>query len=707
MADNDGMAAVFRRMREPRLGTLLIASNVAATLLAVGLAGWVGIGLLRRLADQEARERVRTAGQATAEAVERAGGRLAASAQLLAALPSLPRLAARRDATALGPFLERFRATSGLAGCAVVDASGVVAQAGEDAPWDELVAAAKLPGTAFLHAGPGGAGWSLYAMADVPDLPGARVAVRRGVDETLARTSEQRAGASIAIVDPAETATARAESHRDPRVLARRTGESAVGRSDDGSYLAVVPIAGPSGQIVALVESTLPASVAREPARQLARTLIVLTAAIAAVAAFAGLVLARRVARPLGQLTAAAARIGRGDLSAPVPRAPGSEIGTLSSAMEDMRARILELMNELRRRQVEAETVVAGIAEGVYAVDRERRIRFLNPQAATLLGIDGASAIGRFCGDVLNPRGPNGVRPCEEDCPILHARFRGNSRARELLALGSGESRSVMITSSPPAADSGGAPGGLVQFQVLRDETDVEASRRLRDAILANISHEFRSPLSAQLASLELLRDRLPELSRDETQTLVLSLERGTLRLTRLIDNLLESTRIEAGRMTLRRQQVALDQVVEEAVEMMSPLVEQRRQSLELDLPFPLPPITGDSARLIQVFVNLLANANKFSGDGTTISIGGEVREREIELWVEDEGPGLPAGPVDAVFERFTRSAADEPAQSGMGLGLWIVKSVVERHGGRVRPSRLDRGTRMSVVLPRELDRAA
>jgi K+-sensing histidine kinase KdpD len=236
----------------------------------------------------------------------------------------------------------------------------------------------------------------------------------------------------------------------------------------------------------------------------------------------------------------------------------------------------------------------------------------------------------------------------------------------------------------------------------MRDETEIEATRRSRDAILANISHEFRTPLSAQLASIELLRDRLGELSTEEARSLVLSLERGALRLTQLIDNLLESVRIEAGRLSVRLQPVALDEIVEEAVDLTSPLIAQRGQTLAIDLPFPLPQVQGDAPRLVQVFVNLLANANKFSPSGSTIRIGGAVKGAAVTLWVEDEGPGLAPGDETSIFERFERSMGLEPEQSGLGLGLWIVKSIVDRHGGRVeaRIGTAAVGTRMCIVLP-------
>jgi K+-sensing histidine kinase KdpD len=249
---------------------------------------------------------------------------------------------------------------------------------------------------------------------------------------------------------------------------------------------------------------------------------------------------------------------------------------------------------------------------------------------------------------------------------------------------------------------SAGPVDGL-QVQVMRDETELEATRRLRDTILANISHEFRTPLAAQLASLELLRDRLGSLTADETRTLLLSLERGTMRLTQLIDNLLESVRIESGRLSIRKQPLALDEVVEEAVAMTSHLLAQRRQEIDVDLPYPLPAVVGDAPRLTQVFVNLLANAHKFAPEGTRIRIGGAVAGDEVTLWVEDEGPGLPPGGEAEIFRRFYRSPGEEPNESGLGLGLWIVKSIVERHQGRVEARRVagGTGTRMCIVLPR------
>jgi signal transduction histidine kinase len=525
------------------------------------------------------------------------------------------------------------------------------------------------------------------------------------LDPEFARQIAGQVGLPVSILDPERALDDPADPRMPLRAEVLATGQPGSARLDSaGLYLSVRPLRDPAGEVAALVETELPRAAVASSLARLVREFLLVALLVALLAILSGFLLSRRLTRPVQALTASAARIGLGDLSTPAPRAPGAELGTLAATMDEMRRRLLQLTSELRRRQAEGEAILTGIVEGVFSVDRDRRIRYLNPSAAALLGVRPEAAIGRFCGDVLNPRRRDGTRPCEESCPILHARFRGGASATEHLLRPDGTRRAVVIASAPPAEDQ--------QVQVLRDETDVEAARRQRDAVLANISHEFRTPLSAQLASLELLRDRLlrsPEGLDSETRDLVLSLERGSLRLTQLIDNLLESVRIESGQDSIRSRPVALDEVVEEAVEMTTPLLAQRGQSVQVDLPYPLPPIRGDAPRLIQVFVNLLANANKFAPWGSAVAVGGAVEPDRVILWVEDEGPGLPDASGLAsgrsLFDRFVRLAGEgeEPEAGGMGLGLWIVRSIVERHGGAVEagPGSGGVGMRLRIVLPR------
>ncbi|MDP2324468.1 MAG: ATP-binding protein, partial [Gammaproteobacteria bacterium] len=182
---------------------------------------------------------------------------------------------------------------------------------------------------------------------------------------------------------------------------------------------------------------------------------------------------------------------------------------------------------------------------------------------------------------------------------------------------------------------------------------------------------------------------------------LVHSLERGTVRLTRLIDNLLESVRIESGQLSVRRQSVELADIVDQARGLIEALMAQRQQVLQIELPDALPSIDGDGPRLTQVFVNLLANASKFAPEGSTIRVGARLHGEQLEAWVEDEGTGAPDLADTAIFERFYRGKDEEPEPTGLGLGLWIVKSIVERHGGTVSAGRTTEGrTRFSILLP-------
>jgi signal transduction histidine kinase len=534
------------------------------------------------------------------------------------------------------------------------------------------------------------------AIAEYPRSAQRRAFIANLLTDRLSAGPGEQDGVAVRLLPYSVFSSAPVDDFTSLHSAALADGHSAVQRIPKlDIYAASLPIFSSRGDVLAMIEARLPATEIDRATNQLVRRLVLTAIVLGLIAVLGGMILGELVAGPVRALTRAAVRLGQGDFSTSIPPRGPAEVGVLASTMEDMRRNLVDLTGALRRHEAEAQSVLAGIVEGVYAVDKSRVIRYLNPQAARLLGVKPEDAVGRFCGDVLKPCAEHGRRPCEFNCPILHARLEGRSQAVERLQARGNEARTTVITSS-------GMVEGL-QVQVIRDETELEAVRRARDSVLANISHEFRTPLAAQLASIELLREGLNTMPLEQQHELVWSLERGTLRLTQLIDNLLESVRIESGQLAIRRQSVDLAAVADDARALLGALLAQRNQRLLIEISRELPQVEGDAARLTQVLVNLIANASKFAPEGSTILIGAEVRNGSMAWWVEDEGPGLPEGDAISIFDRFRRGPAEEPEPGGLGLGLWIVKSIIDRHGGTIVAERTDQNrTRFTMTLPVE-----
>jgi signal transduction histidine kinase len=681
------------------LGAWIASINVAIVLLVVGGISISAIGSLRDLADQQGQSRVQLAGAMAREDLRRYGEDALTQAKSVAERQTFQRLLAERRASSIGPYLRRSCNSETIASCAVFEGDVLVGQAGVALPWTEIAASAAEQGERFLAA-PSASSYSILgASAQVGGATGRRLFVARLLDERLARTLSERVGLPIRLINYRDfVEEKKVDDFTRLHSAGLSDGRSAVARIENlGLYAASFPVFAATGEAIVLLEARLPSAEIDASVGGLVKRLLVTAIVLAALAVLAGVILGQQVTGPVGTLTDAAEKLGKGDFSTSIPVGGTKEVGQLAHTMEDMRNNLIELTGALRRREAEAQAVLGGIVEGVYAVDKSRVIRYLNPQAARLLGVQAHEAIGRFCGDVLKPCLENGQRPCETHCPIMRARVEGNAQATERLALRAGEPRTTIITSAAPVDE--------LQVQVIRDETELEGVRRARDSVLANISHEFRTPLAAQLASIELLREGLDSMPAEQQKELVLSLERGTLRLTRLIDNLLESVRIESGQLGIRHQSVAIGEVVEDADTLIGALLKQRRQRIELELPEDLPRVDGDGPRLTQVFVNLLANASKFAPEDSTVRVGAAHHDGTVTVWVEDEGPGVPDIESGSIFERFSRGPDEEPEPGGLGLGLWIVKSIVERHGGSIAARRTEAGkTRFEVKLPAAAD---
>jgi len=680
----------------------------------VGLASWLGGGsvfivllavaaiaitcaiLLNRLVEQQALVRAQLAVASARELLRRAGEDALSDARVLAERPTLQRLIDNEQNSGLEPFLRRFSETTATNVTALMRGETALAQSGPAMDWPEIATALQEQGERFVIAPKDGGPLIWGAAASVPGTA-VRAVTLKLTDQQLLDQLGRQVGAQLSAVNFA-TYHAPPDDDMTPlhtRALANPGGAASGKLARGNEYAATIVLAAQTGEVVGLLDARLSGAEFLAATHSFDWVLGVTAIIVAAIAGLLGVLYGRWLARPVVALRELAERIGRGDFSAALPAVAPLEVGALARSMDQMRGNLVDLTDTLRRREAEAQTVLNGVIEGVYAVDHERRIRYANAQVARLLGRPAGEIVGQFCGDVLQPQPVNGERPCERNCPILAARDSPHGSAREILCLRDGSTRSAIVLSAPPVQG--------VQVQILRDETDLEAARRARDSVLGNISHEFRTPLAALLASIELLRDGLNGMPPEAQRELLANVERGVLRLMRLIDNLLESVRIEAGQYSIRQQPVDLPDVIADARDLIEPLLRQRHMTLELDDSGLGGSVRGDAQRLGQVFVNLIANAAKFAPEGSTIRVGGRGDGAQIEVWVEDEGPGVHEGSSALIFERFQRGAETEPDAPGLGLGLWIVKSIIERHGGGVRMERTaERRTRFILRLPRQ-----
>jgi PAS domain S-box-containing protein len=649
---------------------------VALVFLTAAAVGLPAILLIRGQLERQAWAQVEQGGRAVQALYTAQQNELADLAILTGQRPTLQRLVEQGELSALPVYLETLRAGADLDVILVCRPDGaVIGRAGALLPAGNCPAEVGESSTLIAYQE------TAVLLARQPVGDGATsdlgyVVVGLALDETFAGQMEAQTGLEFSL-------------WQDGRWLATSFAGEAAGAPDeervdsspnrrtfqvDGRpyYVIELPLAtAGAADVMAQVALSVDELVITE--QRLTWTLVGGILLVATVGSVFGVLLARRIGQPLAQLGEAAAALSQGDLATPV--AVGSnvqEVALVAYALEDARAALHHTLNELRQEKAWVDHLLEGIVEGIVTVDQNGRITFFSQGAERITGWQSAEVIGQLEDEVFRPV-DRGVR-FRELAPAPGGRQRVNLARRD------GRPVTVAITGArlaPPEA------GRAQMALVLRDVSDEEAIHRLLGNFLANIAHEFKTPLSALAASIELLLDQLPDLSAAELLELLNSLHLGTLGLQTLVDNLLEAASIETGRFRVYPRPADLAQMVEETARMIRPLLEKHGQRLEIELPPELPMVQADARRTGQVLLNLISNASKYGPDDAPICVGAEVAEEGVRVTVADEGPGIPAEYQPALFGRFVHRGNDN-AQYGVGLGLSVVKAIVEGQGGRV-----------------------
>jgi len=236
---------------------------------------------------------------------------------------------------------------------------------------------------------------------------------------------------------------------------------------------------------------------------------------------------------------------------------------------------------------------------------------------------------------------------------------------------------------------------------VVQDITELRKVDRLRREFIANVSHELRTPLTSIQGFLEAVIDRV--ISLEEFQEKYLSLiHTETLRLSRLIHELLDLSLMESGKIRWEMEEVAIPHLSQRVIAKLTPLLGERNIKIQEDFEMNLPSALGNEDRLEQVFTNLLHNAILFSPPGSTVTIGGRREKDQLLIFVSDQGTGIPPQDLPYIFERFYRVEKSRSREGGgTDLGLAITKQIVEHHGGKIWvKSEVGKGTTFFFTLP-------
>ena len=376
---------------------------------------------------------------------------------------------------------------------------------------------------------------------------------------------------------------------------------------------------------------------------------------------------------------------------------PGSGFCKITRDLSDRKA----LIEQLERERERAQVTLGAISDGVLSYDAAGHVDFLNERAEELTGWRAIEAKGRLLAEVLDLRasGPEG----SEASSVGPA---PGPPAMSVLVSRSGARREVEHASAVIRLPDGSSAGGVI---VLRDtshlrfvEKELKHADRRKDEFLAMLAHELRNPLAPISAAADLLA--MVKADPERVQRTSEVIRRQVRHMTSLIEDLLDVSRVTRGLVVLEQAQVDLKDVITDALEQVRPLIESRSHRLSVDLAPQEALVLGDRKRLVQVVANLLGNAAKYTLPGGHVSVGLQPQDGHVELWVQDDGIGMSAELVQRAFQMFTQGErTPDRAQGGLGIGLALVRSLVNLHQGSVRAESAGpgKGSRFTVVLPR------
>jgi two-component system phosphate regulon sensor histidine kinase PhoR len=446
-------------------------------------------------------------------------------------------------------------------------------------------------------------------------------------------------------------------------------------------YVAVPVTAG--DEVLGVVRLASPLAVVDAAVGGIVRPVSAALAIAVAVAVILALYLSRGLSRTLAQMTDVTRRLTQGEFGMRVPVKTDDELARLGQSFNEMSSNIESTMAYIAEENRKLSTVVSSMVDGVIMTDTAGNVLLANPAAEKLFG---------FRQDRVKARSfMEAVRDYEIDEVLRTCLHTGTEQT---IQVESGVGKWFLrVIAVPLVTDR--LVGALLVFQNL---TELRALQTMRRELVGNISHELRTPLATIKAIVETLQDGAIS---DQKLTLnfLANVDTEVDRMTQIIAELTELSRIESGKAELNLSEVDLNGLVREVIAQLGPYIERQGITIDLQLSPELPRVMADKERIRQVVTNLVHNAIKFTPAGGQVTASSRQENGSVRVTIADNGIGIPQDDLPHVFERFYK--ADKARSSGgTGLGLAIAKHIIQAHNGTIEvASEEGHGSQFSFCL--------
>jgi len=400
------------------------------------------------------------------------------------------------------------------------------------------------------------------------------------------------------------------------------------------------------------------------------------------------------------------------DSAAPIVTNTGEELGVILVFRDITDQKLAE--EETRRQKELLQLILGSITEGVVVADTQGKFLLFNAAAERFVGIGAIEATPDEWSEQYGAFRPDGVTVFPpNDLPLVRAIRGERVDAVELFIrnVNVPEGRLLSITGRPLSGEDGALKGGVVvlhditvekraQEALIQAKEEAERASKFKDQFLSTMSHELRTPLNAILGFSELLTDKRYGEMNERQSRYVNHIHTSGKHLLKLISDILDLSKIEAGRMEIVREDVAVDSVYTEVLSALQPLADKKSQALIRQVESKLY-VRADPTRFKQILMNLIGNAIKFTPEGGRIELTARSTDGQVRVEVRDNGPGIPPEDQQRIFEAFYRRAESGKAVEGTGLGLAITERLVHMHGSQLGiDSQPGQGTCFHFSLP-------